>query len=254
MNIPFIIAGVVVIAILLSLLIWYFWPVSNRKERRKELMYSSYPTACAGSSKQDKPEVAKSVSVEFNRFYDKDGNIMNPSDYDHFVAEGDSMQFCGIHDRDLLFVAKDFRIEQLKDYPYILVLKNDEAKPGKSQYKVRRAWGVAHYEPHDRFEDAVRRIMASDAFKEIKALKGRNGSAAYKGDDQVVDDFLNNRLPVYEKKYIDCQNPDEWNRTVVISTTFDTDNEYIYFSIHPIANIVGIVKGSYTVLNSSGII
>ena len=160
------------------------------------------------------------------------------------------MQFCGIHDKDLLFVAKGFRIVQLKDYPYILVLKNDDAKPGKSQYKVRRAWGVSHYEPGDRFENAVRKIMASEAFKEIKSLKGKDGNDAYKGDEQVVEDFLTNRLPIYERKYIKCQNPDEWNKTVVISTTFDTDEKYIHFSIHPIANIVGIVDGSYTVINS----
>lgn len=210
-------------------------------------MYSFYPTACAGSSKQDKPKEAKSVSVEFNRFYGKDGKIMDPSDYEQFVAEGNSMQFCGIHDKDLLFVAKGFRIVQLKDYPYILVLRNTDAKPEKSQYKVRRAWGVAHYEGNDRFEKAVRKIMSSNAFKEIKSLKGKDGNSAYKGDEQVVEDFLTNRLPVYEKKYIDCPNPDEWNKSVVISTTFDTDDKYIHFSIHPIANIVGIVNGSYTV-------
>lgn len=210
-------------------------------------MYSFYPTACAGSSKQDKPKEAKSVSVEFNRFYGKDGKIMDPSDYEQFVAEGNSMQFCGIHDKDLLFVAKGFRIVQLKDYPYILVLRNTDAKPEKSQYKVRRAWGVAHYEGNDRFEKAVRKIMSSNSFKEIKSLKGKDGNSAYKGDEQVVEDFLTNRLPVYEKKYIDCPNPDEWNKSVVISTTFDTDDKYIHFSIHPIANIVGIVNGSYTV-------
>lgn len=250
MNISLIIVGGVLLIVLLVLLIWYFRPTFNKKERRDRLMYSFYPTACAGSSKQEKPEEAKSVSVAYHRFYDKEGNALDPADYDQFVAEGNSMQFCGIHDKDLLFVAKGFRIVQLKDYPYILVLKNDDAKPGKSQYKVRRAWGVSHYEPGDRFENAVRKIMASEAFKEIKSLKGKDGNDAYKGDERVVEDFLTNRLPIYERKYIKCQNPDEWNKTVVISTTFDTDEKYIHFSIHPIANIVGIVDGSYTVINS----
>lgn len=243
----FIIIGLVLLLILCILLGWYFWPSFNRKHKPKDIMMSVYPTACAGLAKNDKPEKAESVSVEINRFYDSNGNLLNPKDYEQFVAEGDSMQFCGIHNKDLLFVAKGFRIVQLKDFPYILVLTNDDAEPGKSRFKVRRAWGIAHYEKGDRFETAVRRIMSSEAFKEIKSLKGKDGTPAYRGDEQVIEDFIKYRLPSYERKYIECANPDEWNKTVVVSTTFDTDDKYIHLSIHPIANIVGIVEESYTV-------
>lgn len=243
----FIITGLILLVILLLLLGWFFWPTFRHKKVAENLMTCLYPTACAGTSKSDKPEKAESVSVEINRFYDRNGKLLDPNNYDQFVAEGDSMQFCGIHDKDLLFVAKGFRIVHLKEFPYILVLKNDEALPGKSRYKVRRAWGIAHFEKGDRFETAVRKIMASEAFKEIKELKGKDDNKAYKGDELVVEDFLTHRLPPYEKKYIDCADPDEWNKTVVISTTFDTDDKYIHFSIHPIANIVGIVEESYNV-------
>lgn len=214
-------------------------------------MFSYYPTACVGDSASNKPEEAKSVSVEFNRFRDKDGNIINPADYLQFVVEGNSMQFCGIHDKDLIFVAKEFRIVQLKTFPYILVLKNSDAEEGHSKYKVRRAWGISQF-GNDRFEKDVRAIMSSPEFQEIKKLKGVDGNEAYRGDEQVIEDFLKKRLPKYEDRYIKCENPDVWNRTVVISTTFDTDNKYIHFSIHPIANIIGIVNGAFTVCKKDG--
>lgn len=94
--------------------------------------------------------------------------------------------------------------------------------------------------------------MSSPEFQEIKKLKGVDGNEAYRGDEQVIEDFLKKRLPKYEDKYIKCENPDVWNRTVVISTTFDTDNKYIHFSIHPIANIIGIVNGAFTVCKKDG--
>lgn len=195
---------------------------------------------------QTKPAKAQSVSIEFNKFRGKDGQVLNPADFLQFVVEGNSMQFCGIHDKDLIFVAKEFRIVQLKTFPYILVLKNCDAKEGQSMYKVRRAWGLAQF-GDDRFETSVRKIMNSEEFREIKSLKGSDGNHAYRGDEQVIDDFLSNRLPKYEKKYIECDNPDNWNRTVVISTTFDTEDKFIHFSIHPISTIVGIVSDSFTV-------
>lgn len=209
-------------------------------------MYSYYPTACAGTSKSDKPAEVQSVSTEFNKFIGKDGQALDPNEYLQFVVEGNSMQFCGIHDKDLIFVPKEFRIVQLKKFPYILVLENSDAKEGQSKYKIRRAWGIAQF-GDDRFEADVRKIMDSKQFQEIKDLKGVDGNLAYRGDEQVIEDFLSRRLPKYEQKYIYCQNPDNWNRTVVISTTFDTDDEYIHFSIHPISTIIGIVSDSFTV-------
>lgn len=147
-------------------------------------------------------------------------------------------------------MAKGFRIVNLTNFPYILILKNIDVSDNSIEYKIRRAWGISTY-GDDRFEADVRAIMASKDFKEIKKLKGKDGVPAYRGDESVIEDFLKNRLPVYEKKYINCDNPNEWNRTVVISTTFDTDEKYIHFSIHPIANIVGIVEESYTVSDSA---
>lgn len=239
--------GFALALILIVLLIYYFRKIikSKRVIVRGQSLYEYYPTACAGSA-DNKPQTALSVSVDSNTFLSEDGTKLDPDDFKQFVVEGNSMQFCGIHEKDLIFVAKGFRIVQLKEYPYILVLKKTDAKPEKSEFKVRRAWGIAQFGP-DCYEKAVRDIMVSEAFQKVKKLKGIDGNNAYKGVDQVVFDFLKNRLPGYEDKYIKCDNPDEWDKTVVISTTFDTDEKYIHFSIHPIANIIGIVTQSYKV-------
>lgn len=243
-----ILIGSLLAIILVGLLIWFSLPRLDKKRRNRALNSSCYPLASAGQPKRS-AEDAVSVAVDTNTFFDKENNPVNPEDFFQFIVQGNSMQFCGIEDKDLIFVAKGFRIVDLKTFPYILVLKNDIPEKDTPKYKIRRAWGISTF-GDDRFEKDVRAIMASEDFQEIKILKGKDGNRAYKGDDEVVRDFLKKRLPIYEEKYIKCKNPDEWNRTVVISTTFDTDDKYIHFSIHPIANIVGIVKASFNVTNS----
>lgn len=242
-----ILIGSILFVVLLVLLIWYSLPRLSKKKREQYSNVAFYPPAWAGNPKNN--NLIKSVSVKNNTFVDKEGNPLNPEDYYQFVVEGNSMQFCGIHDKDLIFVKKKFRITDLNltDFPYILVLRNTNmVSEGNTKFKIRRAWGISQF-GDDRFEKDVRAIMSSPEFQEIKKLKGVDGNDAYRGDEQVIDDFLKNRIPIYEDKYIKCENPDIWNRTVVISTTFDTDNKYIHFSIHPIANIIGIVKDAFTV-------
>lgn len=242
-----ILTGSILFLILLVLLVWYSLPRLNKKKRVQYGNVAFYPPAWAGNPK-DK-NLVKSVSVKNNTFVGKDGNPLKPEDYYQFVVEENSMQFCGIHDKDLIFVKKGFRITDLdlSEFPYILVLKNTNVDSDENtKYKIRRAWGISQF-GDDRFEKEVRAIINSPEFQEIKKLKGIDGNEAYRGDDQVIEDFLNNRLPKYEDKYILCENPDIWNRTVVISTTFDTDNKYFHFSIHPIASIIGIVKDAFTV-------
>lgn len=240
-----ILIGCILLLILIMLLIWYSLPRLNKRRRVQSYNSSVYPLAWAGQPKvSDKG--ATSVSVDVNCFYDKDGVRIQPDKYLHFVVSGNSMQFCGIHDKDLLFVSKNFRIVDLTDFPCILVLKNSDPNNTDTTYKVRRAWGIFVY-GDDRFEADVRSIIASEDFKAIKNLKCKDGASAYREDESLIEDFLTTRLPKYESKYINCANPDEWNRTVVISTTFDTDEKLVHFSIHPIKNIVGIVKESFTV-------
>lgn len=243
----FYISGLLML-LLIGLLIWYSLPkLRNRKKEQEALTYSEYPTACAGTPKGDEPREQKSYAIDYTNFQTKDGREINPDDYYIFIAKGNSMKFCHIYDGDLIFVAKGFRVVHLKVFPYILVLRRRDPKPGKSEYKIRRAWRVAKYNPQDQFDSEIRTIIASEEFQQVKKLRNENNKDAYRGDTAILEDFKKNRLSNYLTDYINCANPDPWDETVVISTTFDTEEEFIHFSIHPIATIVGIVEDSFTV-------
>lgn len=250
-NSPYIIFYIsgIVLLLMCVMLFWYSLPKLVRKRKNRDVLpYSDYLTACAGTPKGDEPKKAKAVALDVTVFKTQDGTEINPDDYLVFLVKGNSMKFANIHDGDLIFVAKGFRIVNLKKFPYILVLKRNNPKPGESEYKIRRAWKIAQYNPNDRFEKEIREIMASKEFCHVKKLKNDDGQNVYLGDEAVIEDFLTERLKEYEDTYIKCKNPDLWNKTVVISTTFDTKKKqkFIHFSIHPIGNIVGIVKDSFT--------
>ncbi len=243
----FYISGLLML-LLIGLLIWYSLPkLRNRKKEQEALTYSEFPTACAGTPKGDEPRKEKSYSLDYTNFQTKDGTEINPNDYYIFIVKGNSMKFCHIYDEDIIFVVKGFRIVHLTKFPYILVLRRHDPEPEKSEYKIRRAWGIAKYNPKDQFDSEIRAIIASEEFQQVKKLKNENNKDAYRGDTAILEDFKKHRLSKYLTDYINCANPDPWNETVVISTTFDTEEEFIHFSIHPIATIVGIVKDSFTV-------
>lgn len=219
---------------------------------RKEIKYGLFPIVCAGTQKGNEPLEEKSASIKINNFLDKEGNALNPKNFLQFVVSGNSMKFCGIYDKDLIFVKKGFRITDLDldKFPYILVIKNADSKPDEPNFKLRRAWGIARYNENNSGDksliDVVNKTMQVPKFKVIRDLE-ENGEKVYAGDEETLKDFRNIRLPNYISKYITCENPDNWNQTVVISTTYDTRKEKVHFSIHPIANIVGIVSEVYGV-------
>lgn len=243
----FYISGLLLL-LLVGLLTWYALPkLRNRRKEQEELTLSELPTACAGSPKGDEPKEEKSIAISNTDFQTKDGTPINPDDYYIYIVKGKSMKFCHIYDGDLIFVAKGFRIVDLKKFPYILVLRRRDSQPGKSEFKIRRAWRIAKYNPVDKFDKEIREIINSVEFQPVKKLKNDNNKDAYLGDSAVIEDFKSERLKEYLEDYINCASPDPWNETVVISTTFDTEDQFIHFSIHPIANIVGIVKDSFTI-------
>lgn len=243
----FYISGLLML-LLIGLLAWYALPkLRNRRKDQEVLTLSQLPTACAGSPKGDEPKEEKSIAIGNTDFQTKDGAHINPNDYYIYIVKGNSMKFCNIYDGDLIFVAKGFRIVDLKKFPYILVLRQRDPQPGKSEFKIRRAWRIARYNPADGFDKEIREIINSEEFQPVKKLKNDKNKDAYSGDSAMIEDFKRERLKEYLEDYINCANPDPWNETVVISTTFDTEDQFIHFSIHPIANIVGIVKDSFTI-------
>lgn len=213
----------------------------ERRKSRKELegFLTTYPTASAGTPSKTIPAEQESISLKYTQFKDCTGNIINPADYLQFVVKGDSMQFCGIHDNDLIFVKKGFDLNQLSSFPTPVVIKRDNAPADETQYKVRREWGICSI---DTCEDFITKILSSDEFKnKIAAIN------FYDGEEALLNDFRIERYGKYRDEYMCKNNADSKFDQVVISTTFHTNDNKIRFSIHPASNIIGIISDSFSI-------
>lgn len=218
-----------------------------RAERRAELSKpeTQYFTACAGSPGTDTPRCTDSIPMKYNTFRTKDGKIIDPKDYLQFIVKGDSMRYYGIHDGDIIFVKRNFKPEYLTAsiLPKTIVLKRKIVTVDESEYKVRRAWAVCDI---DRCKEQLVEIMKTRLFEIITKIQDETGKLLF-NQDKAVEDFETKRLPRYRAQFIDCDNPQEEYSRVVLSTTYDTKEKKIHFSIHPISLVVGIVSESYTI-------
>lgn len=209
----------------------------TREELERKLVY--YPTASAGTPSRSIPAEQKSIPTRYTQFLDYEGRVINSNDYLQFVVKGNSMQFCGINDNDLIFVKKDFSIGQLDSLPTPVVIRRDNAPSIETQFKVRRAWGLCTI---DTCEEFVDKMVHSEEFRRIIcAIK------YFDGEEALLNDFKTKRLDKYRKQYlVDDMVSKEYNQ-IIVSTTFHTDEQKIRFSIHPICDVIGVVYASFTV-------
>lgn len=237
------IVGMVLAILSVFLLGYIVYSISKSKKDLKTEYQNKryvYPTASAGSDKSDSKAIAESVDVRYNEFRSKNGHVLDAYNYDHYIVDGDSMQYCGIHDKDLLFVKKGFALSDLKPFPTILVLSKRDSCIDKPKYKVRRAWACCNIK-----EDDLKRILAS--IMEPQNFKSIRDIEYYDGDQALIDDFFNVRLKRYYEKYINTGDVQKRNEEIVISTTFHTDEKKVRFSIHPVSLIMGVVEESFTI-------
>ncbi len=219
----------------------------NRKKVQQDIINQAtvnlpqkdYFVACAGSKESEACATVTAVDIQHCNFCDSNGKPLNLSSYNCYVVHGDSMKYAGINDNDFILVPIDFNLDSLQSFPEILVIKYRFRNGTKPLYKVRRAWFKGSVE--DDFEEVAKRIMAEPKFRSLTQQEG------YKGAEWIINDLLGKRLVDYKSTYFkDGKCPDQFKQ-IVISTTFDTVNKEIHFSIHPISLIVGNVEAAYTV-------
>lgn len=240
-EIMIIIGCVLIIIFLAVFIVTVVCASNNRRKKRDAMLTETYNTVCAGSSHHPSaPMVLDAPSVDYNEFRSKTGKILNPEDFYKFVVDGNSMQFCGIHDKDLIFVPKGFTLSKIKQLPALFVLHRD-AIGNQPQYKLRRGWKICMID--DDLEKIINTILKSQQFKDLREEAKAHNS--YDSDELLKKDFFEYRLERYKGEYINCDFPKENNRQVLISTTFHTDENTIRFSIHPVASIVGIVEEAF---------
>lgn len=174
-------------------------------------------------------------------FKDSEGRILNPSQYELYMVDGECMQYAYIYPNDLLFATRGFDVETYNGkLPLILILKKGSKKTGtQPYYKLRRLWKFCNY--RDDLMGVIQSIIESHEFQEVRQRPN------YDGDKALIDDFFKTRLPKYEENHIKCEYPNINDEKIVISTTFHTDIQSVRFSIHPISNVVGKVVAAFPV-------
>ena len=213
--------------------------VDNDINNINNLPKKEYFVACAGSKEKNVCAKVPAIDIQSCTLFGLDGKPLDLSRYNCFVVRGDSMQYAGIKNNDIILVPIDFNIDSLGTFPVILVIEYSDKIVGKPLYKVRRAWHKGCID--DNLEEVAEAIMQSPKFSNLTKQEG------YKGEDWMIKDLISTRLDAYKKAYFkDDECPDQY-RSIVISTTYDTENKEIHFSIHPISLVVGNVEESYTV-------
>lgn len=206
----------------------------------------AYDVACAGSTHNNVGDVERIESsiLLTDEFLDYEGKRINVDDYYQFIVSGESMKLSGIHDKDIVFVRKNYELGS-ETYPSVFVLRKEHPKNGEAKYKIRRGWRVVHWrELENDYIKILHSIMSMEKFKSIKE------NEAYPGDEEIIRDFKETRLKNYEEEH----EPGE-RGLLLISTTLHLNNpddpkdDEIDFSIHPVDLIVGRISFSYSSSN-----
>lgn len=200
-----------------------------------------YFVACAGSKEESACEQKEAIDVNSCDFLDKNGNLVDLSLYNFYLVHGNSMQYANIFDEDLLFVKKGFSSDDLNNssFPKILVLRYSEYSEGNPRFKVRRAWYVGNIK--DDIKAKALEVMKSNEFALLSQQDG------FVSNEWMLDDLINTRLEKFKDDYFEEGKCLESHQSIILSTTFDTKDRKIHFSIHPVDSVVGIVSESYTI-------
>lgn len=229
--------GITVVALCWA--VWYAWGVQRKYRKKKEK--DEVASVNAGDRKDQ--DVGATIATDALRtltFTDKDGSVINPDDFEKYIVVGSSMKYCGISDRDLIFVTKGVNMEDLKDFPKPIVLRWDNAGPDSPQFKLRRGW--ATWIPcADGADTVLQSIFSNPAFDQIRRIPG------YDGDEVLARDFKEERLPRYMARYASAGGACSLDDGVLISTTWHVAENKVRFSIHRLSSLVGVVKASFDV-------
>lgn len=202
-------------------------------------------TLAAAGGKDGCHSSAKKINVaaekiDLIQYKDAQGNILTSDKYKRFIVDGNSMRLCGIYHNDLIFATRGIVLDDNTQFPIILVIQKNEITPDFPDYKIRRTWRKTRFIDDKTLLEEVSNILQSDAFQRVRNLP------EYPGDDAILEDFENTRLTQYKDDFIDCDNPNEVDKEIILSTTLDTsDNDRIHFSIHPYNKVFGKVVASF---------
>ena len=203
--------------------------------------------ACAGSEKPCTPKELKVTNIHWDGFRKADGNILSVEDYDRYIVMGESMLLGGIQNQDFVFVKKVPEPNHLI-LPAIMVLRREPAAlqraamfDDKAELKIRRSWRMCSLSCSDKEINAmVNAIIMSDDFQALR----RMDESKFLSNEWMLNDF-SNRLMRYRNEHSGCEQANHPDNMALISTTYDTMQGRVHFSIHSSHSIVGKVEYAF---------
>lgn len=216
--------------------------------QRQKINSPVLAVACAGSEKYCTPKEFRITNLNTRNFKDKNGEYINSQDYERCIIVGNSMLLGGIRDKDIVFIKRDINIAECS-FPVILVLRREPAAmekaslqyDDKAELKVRRTWEICSLNQSDEeIAKMVEEIIKSKRFQEIREID----ESKFATSEWMVED-IKCRITRYRTEHIGCEEVGNKNNVALLSTTYDTGQKRVHFSIHPVRTIVGEVKYAF---------
>lgn len=189
--------------------------------------YTSLRIACAGSGESEYPfsEIINNSMLErVKAFIDSQ---KEPDLYTPYLVKGNSMQYANLKPDDILIAKRTDMHAMRSSFPSIVVVDVKNANAGECKYKIRRAWDIVNANASEiEFKKIVDTTLYSEQFS---ALRER---AKEKCPDE--DTLRCEIISEFKKR--------QTNGDFLLSTTYKTDEERIYFSLHSITSIAGVAE------------
>lgn len=233
--------GWVLLGITLAAIAWAVWYACRIQRRFRKKRKDRVSSVNAGDRKECVGATVATDVLRTHTFTDKNGSVIDPADFNKYIVIGNSMQYCGINDRDLIFATKGVNVKDLEELPKPMIIKWENAPADAPQFKLRRGW--ATWIPCDDADGILEAIFANPAFEQVRRIPG------YDGDEKLADNFKNIKLPEYLAEHGIQAGKCSIEDRVLISITWHVDERQVRFSIHRLSNLVGVVKASFDVEN-----
>lgn len=244
LNILLIVTGLITAILLVSQVV-----VVSRQHRVSRKKAPLLNVACAGSVRPNAPDKKQVVNLQWDKLAPEDVPSNVKKNVEYFITAGRSMLLGGIENNDLVIVDLIKKSMELT-LPAIVVLKRDENAIAKAlmvgdhaEYKIRRSWTKCNLGQSDEeILEMVQNIIQSDKFKELRS----KDEEKFPAESDLINDFKE-RLYCYRMEHTSCNNKNNDNYFALLSTTLDTTQEKVHFSIHSYKMLVGKVRSAYKI-------
>lgn len=244
MNVLLIFTGLITSIFLVSQII-----IVSRQHRSSRKKAPLLYVACAGSVRPNAPDRKQVVNLQWDKLTPEDASSNDKKNIECFITAGRSMLLGGIENNDLVIVDRTDKSSELM-LPAIVVLRRDENAIAKAlmvgdraEYKIRRSWTKCNLGQSDEeIIEIVKNIIKSDKFKELKS----KDEDKFPSESDLIEDFKE-RLNCYRKEHTNCNNKNNNNYFALLSTTLDTSQNKVHFSIHSYNMLIGKVISAYKI-------